>query len=56
MKQKTKEQRDRFLGLCLGALVTSLLENMLTGKGFIWADDGATSPKGQGTIRAGQDF
>ena len=56
IENETKEQRGRFLGLCLGALVTSLLENMLTGKGFIWAGDGATSPKGQGTITAGQDF
>ena len=44
IENETKEQRGRFLGLCLGALVTSLLENMLTGKGFIWAGDGATSP------------
>ena len=27
--------------------------HMLAGKGFIWDNDWATSPKGQGTIRAG---
>ena len=48
--------RGRLLGLCLCALVTSLLGNMLTRKDFIWAGDGAKSLKGQGTIRAGQDF
>ena len=38
---EAKEQKEGFLGMILGTLGTSLLGNLLTGKG---------------TIRAGQDF
>ena len=48
MKQKKK---GGFLGMLLG---TSLLGNMLSGKDFVQSGDGATSPKGGGTIRTGE--
>ena len=48
IKNEEKEQKGGFLGMILGTLGVSLLEDLLTGKGIIRA--------GQGTIRAGQDF
>ena len=48
IKNETREQKGRFLGMLLGTLGASLLGNVLTGKGKIRA--------GEGTIRAGQDF
>ena len=48
IKNEEKEQKGGFLGMILGTLSVSLLEDLLTGKGIIRA--------GQGTIRAGQDF
>ena len=41
IKNETKEQRGRFLGMLLGTLGASLLDNLLTsGKGIIRAGDG----------------
>ena len=40
--------------MLLGALVASLLGNLLAGKGFIRAAEGAASPKGRRTIRTGK--
>ena len=40
MKNETKEQNGRFLGMLLGTLGASLLENMLTGKGMLRAGYG----------------
>ena len=48
IKNVAKEQKGGFLGMLLGTLGSSLLGNMLTGKGTIRA--------GEGTVRAGQDF
>ena len=42
-KIEVKEQKEGFLGMLLGNVVTSLLGNLLTSQG-------------QGTIRAGHDF
>ena len=47
IKNEAKEQKAVFLGMLLGKLTTSLLENMLTGKGTIETDEG-TSRAGQG--------
>ena len=41
-------QKGRFLGMLLGTLSASLLENLLTGKSTITA--------GEGTIREGENF
>ena len=62
MKQKNKKRG--FLGMLIGTLGTSLLGNLLTGKGAIAASQGreANTPglgtirAGEGTIRAGEDF
>ena len=48
IKNETKEQKDRFLSMLLGALSASLLGNLFTDKGIIRA--------GEGTIRTGEDF
>ena len=48
IKNEGKGQRRWFLGILLGTLGASLLENLLTGKGTIRA--------GKGTIKAGEDF
>ena len=48
IKNESKEQKGRFLGILLGTLDVSLFGNMLEGKGIIRA--------GEGTIRARQDF
>ena len=45
IKNETKEQKGGFLSTLLGSLGASLLENLLTGKGFVRV--------GEGTIRAG---
>ena len=45
IKNETKEQKEGFLSMLLGALGVSLLGNLLTGKGFV--------RDGEGTIRAG---
>ena len=48
LKKEVKEQKGGFLGMLEAALASSLLRNMISGKGVITA--------GKGTIRAGQDF
>ena len=48
IKNKAKEQNGGFLGMLLGTLGASLLENLLTGKGIITADEGS--------IRVGENF
>ena len=48
MKNEAKEQKGGFLSMLLGTLGSSLLGNLLTGKGTIRA--------GEDTIRADQDF
>ena len=48
IKNAAKEQKGRFLGILLGTLGTTLLENILTVK--------STNRAGEGTIRAHQDF
>ena len=45
IKNKTKEQKDRFLSMLLGTLWASLLGNLLSGKGNVRA--------GEGIVRAG---
>ena len=48
IKNEAEEQKGGFLGMLLGTLGTSLLGNLLTGKGTIRAIEG--------TIRAGENF
>ena len=48
IKNEPKEQKEGFLGMLLGTLGTSLLRNLLTGKGTIRADED--------TIGVGQNF
>ena len=54
IKNEAKEQKGGFIGMLLGTIDDSLLENLLTGKGTIRAGEGTTAV-GEGT-RAGQDF
>ena len=57
IKNEAKEQKCEFLGMLLGTLGASLLGNLLTGKGRVRADEGATEiSQGRGMIRAGKDF
>ena len=51
IKNKTKEQKGGFLSMLLGTLGTSLLGNLLAGKGIVRAGSG--SKKGKGIVRAG---
>ena len=56
-KNEAKEQNNVFLSLLLGTLGSSLLGNLLTGKGRIRAGEGAIRMRrGRGTIRAGREF
>ena len=48
---ETKEQKEGFLGMLLETLGTSLLRNLLGGKGFVRAGSG--NNKGKGIVRAG---
>ena len=48
---ETKEQKEGFLGMLLETLGTSLLRNLLAGKGFVRAGSG--NNKGKGIVRAG---
>ena len=50
-KNEAKEQKRGFLGMLLGTLGTSLLGNMLTGKGVARAGYG--NKEGKGVWRAG---
>ena len=65
IKNEAKEQKNLgFLSMLLGTLGSSLLENLLTGKGSVRAGDGAIATSqgckasmiGPGMIRASQDF
>ena len=51
IKNKTKEQKGRFLSILLGTLRASLLGNILAGKGIVRAGSG--NEKGKGIVRAG---
>ena len=55
IKNKTKEQKGRFLSILLGTLAASMLGSALTERGVIRAGKGTTRA-GKGTIRAGEDF
>ena len=48
---ETKEQKGGFFSMLLGTLGTSLLANLLTGKGILRACLG--NKKGKGNVRAG---
>ena len=39
IKNETKEQKGRFLGMLLGTLGASLLRNILAGKGIVRAEN-----------------
>ena len=51
VKNKTKEQKARFLSILLGTLGASLLGNMLAGKGIVRGGSG--NKKIKGIVRAG---
>ena len=51
IKNETKEQKWGFLSMLLGTLGTSLLGNVLTGKGIVRAGYG--NKRGKGMLRAG---
>ena len=53
IKNETKEQNGGFLSMVLGTLGTSLLGNLLSGKGIVRASSGRPSEKGKGIVRAG---
>ena len=57
IENEAKEQKGGFPRLLLGTLGTSLIANILAGKGFIRAGARASATsRWWGTIRAGQDF
>ena len=45
IKNEAKEQKRGFLGMLLGTLGASLLENTLTGKGILRAGSGSKDPR-----------
>ena len=51
IKNETKEQKGRFLGMLLRTLGANLLGNMLSGKGMLSV--GYRNKKGKGIFRAG---
>ena len=51
IKNKTKEQKERFLSMLLGTLGVSLLENLFAAKEIVRAGSG--NKKGKGIVRAG---
>ena len=53
IKNETKEQKGGFLGMLLGTLGGSLVENMLTGKGIARAVYG--NKEGKGILRTGYE-
>ena len=55
IKKKAKEWKGGFLGMLLGTLGASFLDNLLAGQETIWADKG-TIRAGKGTVTAVQDF
>ena len=54
IENEREEIRGGFLGMLLGTLGASLLENISAGKGFNRVGDGATSRKLRETIRTGK--
>ena len=55
IKNEAKEQKEGFLGILLGTLGASLLENLLTGKVEIATTQGRSKIRtGKGTIGAGK--
>ena len=56
IKNEAKEQRGGFLSMLLGTLGTSLLGNLLTGKGMMRTGEGSivSRAKGEGIVRAGK--
>ena len=55
IKNESKLQKSKFLGMLLGTLGASLLGNMLVGQGVIRIGQGAIRG-GEGTNRVGQGF
>ena len=53
IENEAKEQKGGFLSMLLGTLVTSLLENLLSGEGIVRAGYGHPSKKRKGIVRAG---
>ena len=59
IKYETKEEKEGFLSILLGALGASLLGNLLTWKGIVTAGTGwpsssaSQNKKGKGIVRAG---
>ena len=51
IENETKDKKGRLLGMLLGTLGASLLENMWTGKGILRA--GSENKEGKGILRAG---
>ena len=51
IRNETKEQNGEFLSMLLGTLGTSLLGNVLTGKGIL--KDGSGNKTGKRIVRAG---
>ena len=58
IENEAKEQKGGFLGMLLGTLGGSLLENLLTGNGVKWSKIPGRSVMraGEENIRTGQDF
>ena len=55
IKNESKLQKSKFLGMLLGTLGASLLGNMLVGKGVMRIGQGAIRG-GEGTTRVGKGF
>ena len=54
---KQKKQKEQFLSMLLGTFGTTLLRNLLAGKGTIRAGEGDIARgQGRGTIIADQSF
>ena len=53
IKNETKEQKGGILSMLLGTLGTSLLGNLLAGKGFVRAGSG--NKNGKEIVRAGSE-
>ena len=54
IENETKEQKGEFLGMLLGTLGTSLLGNMLTGKGIVRTGYG--NKQGKRIVRAAYGY
>ena len=55
IKNEAEEQKGGFLGMLLGTLSASWLENILVGKGVMIVGEG-TIRAGEEATRSGQDF